>query len=156
MPPKYPDVNGVRTSWASIEFGLDGLPITGIESINYRDPLEKGAVYGSTSKKQGRTRGQLAPEGDMEILQADWLHILLPRITQNGKYGFSELAFPVKCAYAERLSPADVVTDRIQGVVFHSPEVSNSRSVDAIKIKVTFDVMEIIWANKYRSLRTHR
>jgi hypothetical protein len=154
MPPRYPDVNGIRTSYASIELGVDGQIIKGVTSINYRETHEIGKGRGTASRPQWRTRGELDFEGDIEILQADWLHYLLPKITRGNVFGFGELAWTVKVVYAEISSPTDIVTDRLDGVRFTAPEVNATPGVDAITVKLTLSIMDIIWANKYRSLRT--
>lgn len=154
MPPRYPDVNGNRTSYASIEFGVDGQIIKGVTNINYWETHEIGKGRGTASRPQWRTRGELDFEGDIEILQADWLHYLLPRITRFGIFGFAELAWPVKVVYAELSAASDIVTDRLDGVRFTAPAVNAAPGVDAITVKLTLSIMDIIWANRYRSLRT--
>lgn len=150
--PKYPDVNGVRTSYCSIELGIDGLKLKGVTSINYREPGEIGKLRGTSPHPIGRTRGQVTPEGDIEMYRAEWDE-LLKKLTKNGTFGYMELSWPVTVAYAEEISPETTVTDTLEGVRFLSPEVSNAEGTDAVKVKVTLDIMGILWNGKYRSLR---
>jgi hypothetical protein len=153
MPPIYPDRNGNRTSYCSIEFGVNGTPIKGVKSINYKDTLEIKKIKGTSAKPIGRNRGTLDFEGDIELYQAEWL-ALLPILTLGGTVGFSEMSHTITVVYAELLSPGDTVIDRLVGVRFHSPEVANSEDGDLASLKVTLDIMDIVWANRYRSLRT--
>jgi hypothetical protein len=152
MPPIYPDRNGNRTSYCSIEFGVNGTPIKGVKSINYKETLEIKKIKGTSAKPIGRNRGTSDFEGDIELYQAEWL-ALLPILTLGGTVGFSELSHTVTVVYAELLSPGDTVIDRIQGVRFCPPEVANSEGGDLATYKVPLDIMDIVWANKYRSLR---
>lgn len=154
MPPRYPDVNRMRTSYCSIELGIDGVKIKGVNAINYRETHEVGKGRGTASKPQWRTRGEVDFEGDLEILQADWVQLMLPKLALGGLFGFAELGWPVTITYAEISAPTDFVTDRLVGVRFLAPDVSNSPGTDAIAIKVTMNIMDIIWANRYRGLRT--
>lgn len=152
MPPTT-DVNGNRTSYCSIEFAVNGLRIKGVKSINYREINEMSKIRGTGAKPMGRTRGTADFEGDIEIYQAEW-RALLPFLTRGGTFGFAELAHPVTVTYAEALSPLDTVTDRLIGVRFHSPDVANTESTDAVVLKVALNIMDITWNNMFKGLRT--
>lgn len=151
--PRYPDVNGVRTSYCSIEFGLDGIPAIGVDSINYRDTHEIGKIRGSSASPIGRTRGNGDAEGDITIYQAEWNSIFLPKLTRGGAFGYAELAWPVKIVYAELLSPDDTVTDRLEGVRLTAADIANAQGTDATKIKLTMNIMKIFWSKLYVGLR---
>ena len=156
MPdPIYPDVNGVRTSYCSIELGVDGLKLQGITSINYRETAEIPKIYGTSAKPLGRPRGRVDFEGDIEMFRAEWNQLLV-KLTRNGTVGFMELAWPITVTYSEALAPDDTVTDRLVGARFHSPDAPNAEGAEATKIKVSLSLMDIRWANKYQSLRARR
>ena len=144
--PAFPDINGVKTSYCSLELGLDGVRLKGVKSLNYRESLEIGMIRGLSSHPIGRTRGQVEFEGDIEIYQADWL-TLLPILTVAGKFGFSELAHTLFCTYAEIVaSPTEVTQDIIEGVRIHSPENSVAAdSADAQIVKLSLSIMNIRW-----------
>lgn len=151
---QYPDVNGVRTSYCSIVAGFDGFPIVGLRSINYREPLEIGKIRGTSPKPIGRTRGNADIEGDMEMYAEEWKNQLLPKLAGLfGLSGFSEASIPIKVSYAERRNPSGIHSDHLIGVRIHSPDRTNTEGTDASIVKLTLDIMDIVWANKYRSLR---
>jgi hypothetical protein len=151
--PLYPDVNGVRTSYCSIELAVNGIRLKGVRSINYRETHEVPKIRGTSSHPIGRTRGIVDFEGDIELYQADWL-ALLPTLTLVGTVGFAEIAHTVSVMYAELLSPQDTVLDTLVGVRFLAPESSGSEGADAQMIKLTLSIMDILWARGvYRGLR---
>lgn len=154
MPPRYPDVNGIRTSYCSIQLNLDGLPIVGVDSINYRNTHEVGKIRGTSAKPIGRTRGNLDFEGDIEFYQAEWASLVLPKL--GGPFGifeFSARSWTVTVAYSEVGAPRDqIVTDTLIGVRFLAPDQSNAQGTDAAKVKLTMNIMDIIWNQSYQAL----
>ena len=145
------DVNGVRTSYCSIEFEVDGHRIVDVDEINYSAPGEIPKLRGTHHQAIGRPRGSVDHEGSIVLAQKAWKN-LLPKLTRNGLVGFMRLPWTLKCTYAEEQSPSDTVTDRLVGTRFHSPDIANAQSAEAIKIRVSLSLMDIIWANKYRAL----
>jgi hypothetical protein len=153
MPPIfYPDINGNRTSFCSIELGFTGIPVKGIKSINYREKHDIPAIYGTSAKPIGRTRGRVSFEGDIEFYQAEW-NSLLPFLTLAGAFGFAELSRVLTIVYAEKLSPQHTVTDVIVGARLNSPDSSNSEGTEASTIKCSISMMDIKWAKGFQGLR---
>jgi hypothetical protein len=151
--PFYPDVNGVRTSYCSIEFAVNGRRIKGVRSINYRESHEIPKIRGTGSHPMGRTRGVVDFDGDLEIYQADWLE-LLHFLTLGGTVGFAELSNVITVTYAELASPQDTVVDTLRGVRIHSPDSSASEGAEAQVIKLSLSIMDILWGRLvYRGLR---
>jgi hypothetical protein len=148
----YPEVNGHRTSYCSIELGIDGTRIKGVKSINYKDEVEIGELYGTSSNRIGRTRGRSKPGGDIEIYQAEWEEYLLPKLARNGAIGFAELSWTITVTYSE-LGLSRTVTDRLIGVRFLSADKSNSEGTDALVVKCTLDVMRVMFQQRYKALR---
>lgn len=147
------DVNGVRVSYCSIELLINGsVRLKAVKAINYKEINNIPKIKGTSTGPIGRPRGDADYEGDLEIYQAEW-KALLPLLTRNGSFGFAELSHTLTCSYSERLSPADTVTDTMRGVRFHSPETAQSEGPDVSTVKVQLSIMEIIWANRYRSFR---
>jgi hypothetical protein len=153
MPPIYPDVNGNRTAYCSIELGINGNITKGVKSINYKEMLEIPKMRGTSAKPQGRGRGTVDFEGDIEFYQADW-NALLFLLSRGGTIGFSELGHLISVTHAEAISPGDTVVDRLVSARLHSPEVALSEGGDLTTVKVTLSIMDIIWSNKFKGLRT--
>ena len=156
MPIAYPDINGVRHSYVSIEFGIDGTKVKGVKSINYKEETEVAQIYGTAALPIGRTRGRVKFSGDLEIYEEEWYKTFLPKLAKNGAIGFSEGAWPISVSYAEEAATENTVTDKLIGVRLLSPERSQTEGTDALVIKVTLDIMGITWGNKYVGLRTAR
>lgn len=152
LPILYPDVNGVRTSYASIELAVLGLRLKGVKAINYKDGVEIGKVRGTSANNIGRTRGTNDPEGDIEIYQEEWDN-LLPLLTTGGLIGYSELATPVTVIYAEVTSPQKTRMDILEGVRFHSADRANAEGSDALTVKLSMDIMKIRWHGLFLALR---
>lgn len=151
--PTYPDVNGHRTSYCSIELGVAGqLPIAGVKSINYREMPEVGKIRGTNVKPMGRTRGQVDFEGDIEFYQREWRN-LMPVLSQLGLFGFSEVSYPVTVVYAEEASPLDIVIDELIGVRFMGPENAHAEGPDALVVKLTLNIMDLIH-NGFQGIKT--
>jgi hypothetical protein len=153
--PNYPDVNGHRTSFCSVEFALDGQRIPGIKSINYKEELTTATIYGTSSHPVGRTRGQLKFSGDIEFYAEEWYDTVLPILTGGGAIGFSERAVTLTVAYREiGLSTPTIQVDQLMGARIHSPDRSNSEGTEALTVKVALDIMNIRWNSKHQGLRT--
>jgi hypothetical protein len=150
--PRYPDVNGARTSYCSIELGMAGFFFKGAKSINYKDKGELPKIYGTSAVPIGRPRGQNDSEGDIELYQQEWDE-LLPVITQQGRVGYMELAWPITCAYAEPSQPLLTKTDVLVGVRFMSADRGNSEGNEPLTVKLELSIMSIKWHGRYVALR---
>jgi hypothetical protein len=139
---KNPDINGNRTAYCDIQFGVAAARLKGVNSLDYGDNHDIPKVKGMASRAIGRTQGTEDPDGEMEILQAEW-NLLLPILTVGGTFGYAQLAWPVTVSYATVLNPLDTITDYLDGVRFHSTRVSPTQSTDAVAYKVKLSIMQI-------------
>lgn len=144
MPVIYPDVNGARVAFCSIEFGLAGFRIPGIKSINYKESVEKPKLWGTSRKPIGRTAGKYDFEGDVEFYRAEYQDAITA-LSAVGILGFSDTSIPINVTYAELASPEQTSNDTLIGVILHSPEASGSEGADALTIKMTMSIMDILW-----------
>jgi hypothetical protein len=151
MPILYPLVNGHRTSYCSIEFAVDGRKIAGVKSINYKEEIEKAKQFGTSANAIGRTRGQSKCSGDIELYEAEW-YTLLPLITAGGSVGYGEASHLISVSYSEPGSTISVVSDQLVAVAFCNVERSNSEGTEANTVKVSLDIMSILWDARYRGL----
>lgn len=72
----YPLINGVYSSWASVEIRVANRVIGGITAINYAPSLEPADVLGAGAQPIGLTEGMAKYEGDFEILEIQWYALL--------------------------------------------------------------------------------
>jgi len=144
IPLLYPDVNGARVSYSSIEFGMAGVRIPGIKSISYKETADIPKQWGTSRKPIGRTAGKFDFEGDVEFYAAEFQQAITA-LGALGVVGFSEIGIPISVTYAELISPETIATDILIGVRLHSPERSHSEGPDALTVKMTMSIMDIQW-----------
>jgi len=144
----YPDVNGFRPSWSSVEITVAGIKkVVASKSIRYQNPLTIGVMYGTSSHKIGRTRGQQNPTGTWEVYREAWDQLTVDVFAANGRFGFAETIFPIKISYAEPSNPVMTVMDSLLGVRIHSPEVGGQEGTDALTVSFSMDIMEIVYGS---------
>jgi len=137
----YPEINGHRFSFASVEAQFNGIPTLGITSINYKPSLSPGKVYGSAPQKIGRTRGKEDSTCDYEMLRLEHEN-LIESLVATG-LGYGEDAFEIIVQFAE-LPNSPVVTDTIVGFRITDVDFSNQDGTDASMAKVTGDPMRVL------------
>lgn len=139
--PPYPFINGHRFSWSSVRIDIDGIPYTGVKSINYKQTLTPGVVRGTRSQPTGRTLGQYEPEGSIEMYKEDYQQ-LISALSAGGTRGYMEVAFQILVQYS---SPGlTVVTDTLAGVRLASDEDSPSESPDALTVSSDLSIMYLL------------
>lgn len=62
-----PLINGVLHSWASIRVAIQGVPLTGITSIEYEDKQEVVNKYGAGRYPVGRALGRITPSAKLTL-----------------------------------------------------------------------------------------
>lgn len=62
-----PLINGVLHSWASIQVAIQGVPLTGITSIEYEDKQEVVNKYGAGRYPVGRGLGRITPSAKITL-----------------------------------------------------------------------------------------
>ena len=131
-------VNGRDYDFACIEakVGTTTYPIC---AIGYGDPREIGKVFGNSSKKRGRTRGQVDATGSFEMFFADARDFLKAMTTEFG--GYYEGDFPVTVSYGNNGQP--VVTDKLFDVCLTDVQDDHGEGTDALKTSFEMDIMTI-------------
>src|SRR5262245_13059932 len=115
LPILYPDINGVRHSWVSINLVFGIHIILGITALNYGRTRERSYVYGTSPDPLGKARGRNAYKGDIEVFLSEWdLISSLP--------GYGDLSFPIVVNYSA--NGVDIITDILEGCTIDSSEAS--------------------------------
>lgn len=65
-------INGKIFDWEDIHFYLNGILISGITDINYKDSQKKEHTYAAGSKPTGRGRGNLEGSGDITLTRDEY------------------------------------------------------------------------------------
>jgi hypothetical protein len=143
MDPHYPQVNGAKVSFVSMEFKLSGgYTLTGIKRISYKDRHTIGHISSpSTGKLIGRTRGFVVAEGEIEIYHDQRLALLsfLDAVGNGQRAGYSLKSCTFDVCYAEE-GDAGSHSDTLTDVRFHSLETSGAEGVEAITCTLQMDV----------------
>jgi hypothetical protein len=137
----YPLINGHRFDWSSVRVTIDGVPYTGVKSINYRQSLTPSVVRGTRAQPTGRTRGIYEPEGSIELYKEDYQDII-QALSKGGTQGYMEVAFQVLVQYSSGILP--VVTDTLAGVRLASDEDSPAEGGDAFTVNCDLSIMYVL------------
>lgn len=135
--PKYPLVNGVRYSFASIELDVAGKIILGAKEIAYTETLEPGEIRGTSVQLLGRTAGDYGVESSMTLYREEFDDLL-----DTLGEGYLRKVFDVKVTYADEGAPTK--TDRIVGCRIKSVEQSNSQGTDGLEVQIELHVMYLV------------
>lgn len=141
----YPDINGHRYSFASIEATFNGLLFAGFTEISYGNSLAPGDVYGTSSNKLGRTKGKQDSKCSFTMYKSEFENLRLTLGAAGVAYG--ETPFNITVTYFE-LGQVPI-TDLIEGIRIVEDEdmPGSSDSAEPSKVKVTCNVMRV-----YRAL----
>lgn len=135
--PKYPLVNGVRYSFASIEFNIAGKIILGMKEIAYTETLEQGELRGTGSQVLGRTAGDYSVESSCTMYREEFDDLL-----DTLGEGYLRKSFDVTVTYADEGAPTK--TDKLVGCRIKSIEQSNSQGTDGLEVQLQFHVMYLL------------
>lgn len=109
-----PLINGVRHSWASIDFNLFGRTITGITEIKYSQEQEKEDFYGAGNQPVHRGRGNKKATASIKLhaYEINAIQASLPA----GKSLLDIAPFDISVVYTAQGS------DQVKEVVIHNCE----------------------------------
>jgi hypothetical protein len=128
-------INGYEYDYNSIEFAVNGIVFTGIQSIDYTESMERSEVRGTTPKVLSFTRGQYKAEGSFEMLKRDY-DLLTSALTNKFDSNFS--------ATISYSNPGDLITvDEIIGMKLTEVGKSHSVGTDALVVSCSFVCVEI-------------
>lgn len=133
----YPQVNGNRYDFSSVEFNLRGRTYVGIKEIQYSDELEPGDVRGTLPQRVGRTRGEYKTEGSCTMYRQEFDEL----VADLGD-GFGEVPFDAVVTYANDGQPT--ITDKLVGCRIKKAENSHSQGTDPLEVKLDLDFMYLL------------
>jgi hypothetical protein len=149
-PILYPTINGVRHSWASVEFKIAGQIIYGCKTINYSRKRNRTQARGFSPDPIGKTRGFNEYTADVEMYLAEFNYLqgvlqsqaALQQQATNGN-GYGDVFFQVTVMYTE--NGFDQITDTLNGCTMDSTEVGMSQSAEALVRKFELSPLKIIF-----------
>ena len=137
MPVTYPQINGHRLSFSSIEATFNGTKILGFKSLSYDDGLEIGKIFGAASQKLGTTAGKNDPTGSFEMYMEEGDLFLSTLGDGYGKKQFSIIA-----TFSEDPVSPPIRVDLVGCRIIKVSE-SHSEGTDALTYKFDIDIMQI-------------
>jgi len=138
MPlPQLPLINGDFYSYADIQFRPGGNLTVGIPSINYSQKLARQYVRGTHRMPLGMTSGQYEPTLDFEMWKPEADSFILALGP-----GYMQQVFSATVSYGNTALPT--VTDTLIGIRIVEESYSNSEGLDAIKVKYTCFLQQIL------------
>jgi len=143
MALSYPDINGVRASWADVEcsIGKTGAAkkITrAVKSINFTDELKPGVIRGNSAKKQGRTLGIHDPSADATFFDAEFTQL----VDDLGD-GFGAIPIDITICYVPATGLAMKKVELI-GCRITKHEGGGEEGEDALEVAVDLDPMDVL------------
>lgn len=142
-PIAYPYLNGVRHSFASVEFKFNGIIFTGIASMNYSRTRNRGLVRGNHPDPLGKTIGENEYAADCELYVAEW-NLFKKSLGNNGA-GYGDQFFTATCVYSA--NGFDMITDTILGCTLDTTEAALTKGVDGLSRKMQLNPLKIIFGD---------
>ena len=133
----YPDVNGVRYDFSSIDINVEGAIFKGYTAVSYSHKLEPGKLRGTSPQVLGRTTGEYDCEGSVTLALEEWTEL---RAALGN--GFMAKVFGIVVTYGNDAQP--VTSDELVGCRIKNVEKDHSQGTDALAVKLDLDIMYIV------------
>lgn len=140
-PIPYPFLNGVRHSFASVEFKFNGLIFVGIASMNYSRTRTRGLVRGNHPDPLGKTIGENEYSADVELYVAEW-NQFQASLGNAGK-GYGDQFFTATAVYTA--NGFDLITDTLLGCTMDTTEAALAKGTDGLSRKLQLNPLKILF-----------
>lgn len=138
-PIPYALINGVRHSFASFTFKLNGVEFVGFSKLDYSRKRERGMPYGPNPDPLGKTRGQNKYEFKITVYMAEFLSFVTAQFGQ----GYGDKFFTAQLSINENgMDPQSV---EAQGCTIDESIVSASAGTDATTVDLNFNPVKMIF-----------
>lgn len=149
----YPLINGTRQDFNNVELKMAGLIFVGFKSITYKRSRKRDMPRGNSPDPLGKTIGENEYTGECEIYLAEWkvfkdalksLAVLqgVPSAVAPGS-GYGDVLFPIYVTKGSSLF--DTQMDTLLGCSVDETDSNNSRSPDALTIKINLSPIKILF-----------
>jgi len=138
LPLQYPLLNGVRHSFASVEFKFNGLVYVGVASMNYKRTRTRGIVRGNHPDPLAKTIGENEYAADCELYLAEW-----NLFQKNLGAGYGDVFFNATCTYTS--NGFDMISDTILGCTMDTTEIALAKGTDGLSRKIELNPLKILF-----------
>jgi hypothetical protein len=135
----YPLINGTKHDFTSIRAEINGIKIFGISAIDYTIAKPVSDVYGTSSMRLGRTRGQLKFTGSLTLYETEFAALTQSLAVVNE--ALMEKEFLIIVQYSDGGLP--LITDQLIGCMITNIGHSHSQGNNALVVKLELDIDEI-------------
>lgn len=139
---EYPAINGQKHMWADVIIKAAGADRRGFTSLNYKVKRAVKDLHGTGPNRVGVGLGAVTYEVDAEMYREHYQEL----IDALGD-GYTSVPFQIVVAYRTRVG-ARLIRDTLNGARLVEGGVSGSEGEDAIKVKLTLNVGEILFNGK--------
>lgn len=73
-------INGDEHDHGSLEFTIDGFPVSSVESVNWESSGDSADRYGTSRTPQASTLGTVSHSADFEIPLSVWTNVVIPKL----------------------------------------------------------------------------
>jgi len=129
--------NSREYAWADITLIVGGIDITGIRAVKYTEKGEKEAIYAKGRLPHTIQTGNIAFEGEIEILQSDYESMVA------AAQGKSVLGLSVDAIVSYGNPPDAIITDRLTGIQFTEAGKDTKQGDKFIPIKLPFLMLRV-------------
>jgi hypothetical protein len=122
-------INGKIHDWEDMHFYLDGILITGITDINYKDSQKKEHVYAAGSKPIGRGRGNLEGSGDITLTRNEYDRVNnIAKAAGKSVYDFKP--FVIVVVYGAKTITEESPFPQVEDSILHTDTLQNAEFTD--------------------------
>lgn len=133
--------NSKEYEWSSVNVVLGGRNVTGIRGVEYKESLEKEAIYAKGDKPVGIQHGNFAYDGKIKVLQSELL--ALQAAAKVAGRNLLELSFNIVVAYGNPLKGDVIHTDVIKGAEFTELPKAINQGDKFMEIELPFVCLDI-------------
>ena len=144
-------INGKEHDWSDVKVYINGIPISDIKEINYRDRREAEMQYAGGKEPYGVGFGNYSAEGDLTMTAEDFRRFEAPAATL-GRSVYDYAPFQIVVAFADKIKktegdpPRDYVVQEysvtkvhtLQDVVVTDVDEGFAQNDKELKVKLTF------------------
>lgn len=128
--------NSRQYEWADVTLFLGGVDLTGIRSVEYKEKMEKEAIYAKGRKPISIQKGNQMFEGTITLLQSEY-----EALVTAGQGSILGLSLDCECSYGNGVDPS--ITDRILGIQFTEAPKNLKQGDKFMEIALPFIALDL-------------
>lgn len=128
--------NSRQYEWADVTLFLGGVDLTGIRAIEYKEKMDKEAIYAKGRKPIAIQKGNQMYEGSITLLQSEY-----EALVTAGKGSILGLSLDAECSYGNGVDPS--ITDRIIGLQFTEAPKNFKQGDKFMEIALPFIALDL-------------